>query len=319
MTGLPTMPVTKNLTNLTLATATCLFLAITPGPAFAEKGDRLVPANPLGPNWRTNVDKERQKGDKTKPNSIEDLLSPGVQQPAPAAAEPKPIQQPAPQQPAAAPTQPAPLPTAKPAAPVEQKQPAPAPVKQATKPAPTPADDKSATIKKLNKFFNTITYLEGRFEQTDASNNKTKGNFYVKRPGRIRFDYDSPSNVRIVSDGKWLSIEDRDLNTVDRYPLDTTPFKLLLKRNVNIENDAHVLEYFKGDNLISITMVDKKEDNAGKIRLFFQHPEIQLKEWIITDPQGLDTRIELQNVVVGKRIKPGFFVVSDDSMSVFDR
>lgn len=258
-----------------------------PGVSGAEKGDRLVPANPLGAgnNWKTDLDKK----------------TPDAQpQQAPAPAE----------------TQEAPQ-----AAPVPTPAPVETPSQETAQPETpaTPEQKQAEAIKKIDNFFNTITYLEGRFVQTDSGNNKTAGKFYVKRPGRIRFDYDAPSNLRIVSDGKWLSIEDHDLSTFDRYPLETTPFKLLLKKDVNLTEDADILDFFQGDDLIIVTVSDKVEKDSGKIKLFFSHPNIQLSEWIITDPQGQDTRVELKEVVADKKIEPGFFVVTEDSMQGFPR
>lgn len=308
MTRLPHMPTTiwSFKTGVLL-----LALIAIPAVSYAEKGDRLVPANPLGGSnkWKTDVNEKPpvhtpSPADTTKQNV----------EPAPAETEPT-IEtiiestKPEPE------TQSAPTPTP------AQK---PAPAQEATAPAhkpvaPPTGNDRADAIESINNYFNTITYLEGRFLQTDSGNNKTEGNFYVKRPGRIRFDYDAPSNLRIVSDGKWLSIEDPDLSTYDRYPLETTPFKMLLKKDVNLEKDADISDFFVGDDLIIVTLTDKVEKDSGKIKLFFTRPDIQLAEWIITDTQGLDTRVQLKNVIAGKRIKPGFFVVTDDTSSVFQR
>lgn len=261
-----------------------MVLAGMSAPTYAEKGDRLVPANPLGANsnWQTDVDKNKPKEAPAAPVA--------------------PVAPAAPQTPAAAPAE--------------------APAPAAPKIPDTAAAQPSTTaqpedIQALNDYFNNLTNLEGRFTQTDSGNNQTKGAFYMKRPGRIRFDYDSPSNLRIVSDGKWLSIEDRDLSTYDRYPLESTPFRMLLKKEVNLNEDADIIDFFKGDDLIIVTLSDKVEKDAGRIKLFFSRNELQLKEWITTDQQGLDTRVQLSEIVVGKKIEPGFFVVTDDTLSVF--
>lgn len=278
-------------------------VAAFPGPSYGEKGDRLVPANPVGANknWKTDLEPQKPAQPAAQPQIVP---------------EPQPQAAPAPQPAPAATPSPAPQPTANVApSPVKLTPAAPEPAAKTL----SPEEQQAQSINKINNFFNTLTTLEGRFIQTDSGNNKTRGNFYVKRPGRIRFDYDSPSNLRIVSDSKWLSIEDHDLSTFDRYPLESTPFKLLLKKKVNLHEDADLIDFFKGDDLIIVTVSDKVEKDNGKIKLFFSTPEIQLKEWIITDPQGLDTRVQLTDVTAGKRIKPGFFVVSDETIPIFKR
>ena len=76
--------------------------------------------------------------------------------------------------------------------------------------------------------------MKGTFIQTDADNKRMKGKFFVKRPGRFRFDYSLPSKQIIVSDGENLAIQDLDLNNEDRVSLDQTPFRLLLRKDVDL-------------------------------------------------------------------------------------
>ncbi len=178
--------------------------------------------------------------------------------------------------------------------------------------------DRVQTVEKINAYFNEITNLKGKFVQTNPNNEKTKGKFYVQRPGRLRFDYAAPSKLRIVSDGKWIAIEDHDLQTFDRYRLEKTPFRLLLADKVDLLRDARINDYFKGDDLIILTLTDKSDEANGRIKLFFSiNPELQLKEWIITDPQGLDTRIQIANLVLGEKTDPGFFKLGASDLKAF--
>ena len=78
--------------------------------------------------------------------------------------------------------------------------------------------------------------------QTSADNKRMKGKFYVKRPGRFRFDYARPSRQIVVSDGHYLAIQDLDLNNEDRVALDETPFRLLLRTDVDLVRDARIME-----------------------------------------------------------------------------
>jgi hypothetical protein len=82
----------------------------------------------------------------------------------------------------------------------------------------------------VSAYFESLQDLKGTFVQTDADSKKMKGKFFVKRPGRFRFDYALPSRQIIVSDGQNLAIQDLDLNNEDRVSLDQTPFRLLLRR-----------------------------------------------------------------------------------------
>src|SRR5690606_2064724 len=139
---------------------------------------------------------------------------------------------------------------------------------QVTPPAPgtAPATATDLTpeqleiVRKINDYFNGITFLQGRFHQINADGTTTKGKFYVRRPGRLRFDYAAPSKLRIVADGKNLSIEDHDLKTIDTFPLESTPFRLLLGKDVNLARDARIAAIAQQDDYVALVMQDRKED-----------------------------------------------------------
>ncbi len=167
-----------------------------------------------------------------------------------------------------------------------------------------------AIVEKINAYFNTMTNLEGQFLQTDADDTHKKGKFFIERPGKVLFDYALPSKEKIISNGEYLAIENHDLNTTDRYPLESTPFRLLLKERVNLAEDARIIALDVGENIVVLTVEDKESPGGGQIRLFFDWPEIQLKEWIITDAQGLNTRIQLAELEANKQTDPDLFKFS---------
>ena len=150
-------------------------------------------------------------------------------------------------------------------------------------------------IKKIDGYFNELKTLQGRYTQTTSADKKqTRGKFYVKKPGLFRFAYAPPSKLVILSDGNMLAIEDHDLKQVDKYPLDSTPFRLLLRKDVNLMRDARIVDMQLADDLLIVSIIDKGGDSSGAIKLFFvQKPAFELKEWVITDAQGVETRIEV--------------------------
>jgi outer membrane lipoprotein-sorting protein len=172
------------------------------------------------------------------------------------------------------------------------------------------APDQAEIIQKVNAYFNEMKNLEGEFLQTDPDAKEKKGRFYIQRPGKVRFDYSRPSMQKIISDGEYLAIEDHDMNTTDRYPLSSTPFRLLLKETVDLANDAHIVAMDVGEKILVITLEDKENRGRGQIRLFFEWPELQLSEWIISDAQGLDTRIQLGSLEMEKEVDPKLFKFS---------
>lgn len=172
--------------------------------------------------------------------------------------------------------------------------------------------EQTKAVERINAYFNGITNLQGGFEQVDATNKRTTGRFYVQRPGKIRFDYAPPSALRIVADGSSLAIEDSDLRTVEKYPIQSTPFRLLLSDAVDLARDSRIVGVESQEGMLAISLEDKSGDAAGTIRLVFDSgPELQLKEWMITDAQGLTTRVTVTDIVSGRKVASDFFTAKD--------
>jgi outer membrane lipoprotein-sorting protein len=163
-------------------------------------------------------------------------------------------------------------------------------------------------IQKVGAYFNQMSEIKGLFVQTNADNKRQRGKFYFKRPGRFRFDYNPPSRLVILSDGKHMAIQDLDLRTDERIDLDYTPFRVLLRKDVDLLRDARILEVGEIDDVIVLALQDRSPDTAGRIKLFLtKKTELELKEWITTDAQGLDTRVELVEVSKTQDLDPGLF------------
>lgn len=169
-------------------------------------------------------------------------------------------------------------------------------------------DGQIAIVNKVSEYFKGLSTLKGRFIQTDAANKSMRGKFYVKRPGRFRFDYARPSRQIVISDGRYLAIQDLDLNNEDRVALNQTPFRLLLRSDVDLVRDARIMEVQESEDLIVVGLQDKDPDAPGQIRLFLStKPELELKEWVTKDAQGLDTRVEVSSLDTTAEIDSSLF------------
>ena len=163
-------------------------------------------------------------------------------------------------------------------------------------------------IRQVTAYFNEMTEIKGLFVQTNADSKRVRGKFYVQRPGRFRFDYNPPSRLVILSDGHYMAIQDFDMKTDDRFELDRTPFRVLLGKDVDLLRDANILEVKDVDDVIVLALQDKNPDTPGKIKLFLaKKPNLELREWITTDSQGLDTRVELTEVNKTSALDPALF------------
>lgn len=183
----------------------------------------------------------------------------------------------------------------------------------------TSANELEVIANKVSTYFNNLKDMSGRFIQTASDNTRMKGKFKVKRPGRFRFDYARPSLQVIISDGTYLAIQDLDLKNEDRIALDQTPFRLLLRKDVNLVRDAKITAAEETAAEVRITIEDKSKDTPGRITVVLgkKGDQLEIREWTTTDAQGLDTRVEVGNLDTSKEISAKEFVIKSVDLGNF--
>lgn len=169
-----------------------------------------------------------------------------------------------------------------------------------------------ALIDQVNAYFNRFVYLQGRFTQIAPDGQVSEGDFFMRRPGRVRFDYKPPSKLLVVSDGFWIGIVDKKMKTTDRYPIASTPYWALLKDDVDLRRDARILAVELEPGLALITIEDPSGEAPGEVTLIFETgSRIVLRQWLITDAQGLTTSVAIDDVVENQRVRNDMFVIRD--------
>lgn len=177
-------------------------------------------------------------------------------------------------------------------------------------------EKQKAVVGKVTGYFSTLENMRGSFVQTGADKKRMKGKFFVKRPGRFRFDYALPSKQIIVSDGQSLAVQDHDINTEDRVSLDQTAFRLLLRKDIDLIRDAKITEIQSADDAISVALQDKSPDTPGRIKLFFTtKPDLELREWVTLDAQGLETRVEVSDLNKKDELDANLFKIQPMGLS----
>jgi outer membrane lipoprotein-sorting protein len=174
-------------------------------------------------------------------------------------------------------------------------------------------------IQKLTAYFNQMPDSQGEFTQMSADNKRLRGRIYIKRPSSFRFEYRLPSRQIIISDGKNMIVQDLDLKTDDRWGLDQTPFRIVLRKDVDLLRDAKILEVGETEDRYFITLMDKTADTTrGKLKLLFlKQPAIALKEWVTTDSQGQDTKVDLTEFTKADKLDDALFVPTNMMLEKF--
>lgn len=163
----------------------------------------------------------------------------------------------------------------------------------------------------VNRALRGLTRVQGRFVQTNPDGSSVPGAFWLQRPGRMRFEYDSPSPLLMVADGSTVALQDRRLNTVDRYPLRSTPLWFLLKDNPDLAREVNVTGAERRDGLLMLSMRDRRREADGELTVLFQEAQSILQGWSVRDGQGRTTRVQLSGQSSPARIDPRLFILRD--------
>jgi len=192
---------------------------------------------------------------------------------------------------------------------IAQLQPQPVNNVQYTQTSPfTDPQNVRADLARIDARLNNTQSFSGRFTQYGADGSVAAGNIYLKRPGKMRFEYDAPNPLLIVSDGVTLVQQDRALETADRVPLSSTPLNFFLKQNVDLARDTEVIGLLKNGQDIRVTARDGSGEMDGDITLVFNAQTLDLQAWMIADSFGGETSVLLSDLKYNQRINSRLFV-----------
>ncbi len=165
-----------------------------------------------------------------------------------------------------------------------------------------------ALVDKVSAYLSRVHVMSAQFAQIGADGRRSSGNFYVQKPGKVRFEYDPPSPIDIIADGSSVVVRDRRLSTQDLYPLSQTPLRFLLADKIDLLRDTHVTSVTSDELFVSI-VVEEKQALIGTSRLMmmFDAKSLELRQWVVTDPQGFDTTIAVSNLDSNRRPDPNLF------------
>jgi outer membrane lipoprotein-sorting protein len=154
-----------------------------------------------------------------------------------------------------------------------------------------------ALADRVSAYLSNIRQLHGNFVQVAPDGGKSEGEFYLQKPGKIRFDYNPPSPIELIADGSSVVVRDRKLATQDLYPLSQTPLRFLLSDRIDLLRDTNVVGIYS-DDVFTTIVIEEQQIIAGthRVMMMFGAQDLQLKQWTVTDPQGYDTTVAVYNL-----------------------
>lgn len=170
--------------------------------------------------------------------------------------------------------------------------------------------DQKAAAARVSAYLSSLRTLAGNFVQVGPDGSRSTGEFYIQKPGKVRFEYDPPSPIAMISDGSSLVVRDTKLATQDVYPLAQTPLRYLLSDRIDLMRDTNVVAVTSDDLYISVT-IEEKQALVGTSRLMLMVgvKDGKLKQWTITDPQGYDTTVAIYNLNATAKLDPALFKI----------
>jgi outer membrane lipoprotein-sorting protein len=163
-------------------------------------------------------------------------------------------------------------------------------------------------IARIETYLNGVRTLAADFIQIAPDGAISRGRFYLKRPGRLRFEYEPPASVLVVADGTYVNYFDVELGQLSQIGVYSTPLGVVVAEQVKLEGRIAVTSVERGAAVVSLTTVDTEEPGRGTLTLIFSDRPLELRKWQIIDPQGLLTTIALDEVSTNQDLDPELFV-----------
>ncbi len=179
---------------------------------------------------------------------------------------------------------------------------------------------------RLDAFVNELKSMQANFTQvlTDETGKvleQSQGQVFLHRPGHFRWDYNTPYEQSIITDGERLWIYDVDLEQVSirsmGQDMGGTP-AALLGGNVNLDENFSISELDADDGLAWVSLAPKVEEGQySSIHLGFS--KAGLENMRMLDNFGQTTRIEFSGHKENQTIDPTIFeFVVPEGIDVLD-
>jgi outer membrane lipoprotein-sorting protein len=170
----------------------------------------------------------------------------------------------------------------------------------------------SADLRRIEAYLNGIRSLRARFVQVAPDGAVAQGVALLQRPGRMRFQYDPPTPYLLVANYGILVFHDSQLNQTSNIPLSRTPLGILLGDRVTLSGgDITVTKFARLNGQLQVSLVRTANPGEGTLTLIFTDNPLALRQWIVLDQQGKQTRVSFTNMEVGASLDAKQFEYHD--------
>jgi outer membrane lipoprotein-sorting protein len=165
-----------------------------------------------------------------------------------------------------------------------------------------------AQAPEVENYINSIRTLQARFVQSNPNGSVVQGTLYISRPGRLRFQYDPPSQLKIVADGTQVTLWDPANKDFGQWPIGWTAASFLVKNPLKLSGDITVeAQQRTPEGLLALTLVQTRKPQEGKIIVRLSENPMQLRGWTIIDNRGNKVDVTLTGLQTGMQLADSLF------------
>ncbi len=163
--------------------------------------------------------------------------------------------------------------------------------------APAAETALSPDLAQVQTHLRSVATMTADFAQTDRNGQTVTGTLQLKRPGRVRFQYQEGVPLLVVGDGKALIMVDYKVKQVSRWPVGNTPLGLVLDPDKDIGRYARIVPSSMPD-IVLVTDQKAHHRGYGSITVAFRRSPgapggLMLDGWTVLDAQNNRTTVRL--------------------------
>jgi outer membrane lipoprotein-sorting protein len=162
-------------------------------------------------------------------------------------------------------------------------------------------------VPQIEQYFNGIKSLKARFVQSNPNGSVVQGTLYVRRPGRMRFEYDAPSQLKIVADGRQVTMWDNATRDFGQWPIGWTAASFLVKDPLVLSGDLQVEKLERVNGMLEATMSQARKPQEGKVIVRLGENPLLLRGWTIIDNRGNRVTVSLSDMQTGLQLADSLF------------
>jgi outer membrane lipoprotein-sorting protein len=169
----------------------------------------------------------------------------------------------------------------------------------------TPQDQ--ADLARIETYMNAMPPVRAEFIQQTSDGQTYNGQFWLQRPGRLRFEYAQPVGNFVVADGAFIHFWDAKMKQQSSAPIGQTLADFILKDRIKFDDNVQVTAITRQSGMLMVSLVQASDPGAGTLTLIFENMPLQLRQWSTTDPTGRVSNVSLVNPMTAEKFDPRLF------------